>query len=683
MNQPLRTQLEVENEQEMSIRDYLEKKYREIFNPQQMSELFTAAKSDRATWDVECEIGVQILTNEFEPSVLEATDPEANEVSKQSLQTRYVKLGQIKRNLMHNVYENMFSAIDVTLKNEEKEKPKNLELLQHETNYAIDKEKALRKCDEILICRKFMGYGVGRQTWDKYSLGYDSKWITGIPVFEPIDPRRVWFRARRKDLSDKDLVFHTERYSTELLKQMFPEFAKQLSDTFATDTKANDKYINYRHGYVDLVTIEQKYSFMVDEIPIINEIEGEVKYFLKEEYYDYLQNRFIKGSEPESGIELEVMNRTKDDRDDIVFPQGITAGAMERRREDYWFQTIVVWDDFNKILQKPTNIGKRSSYMILPGNWHPDRIYPKSEAFEHSDLCSIRMIMLTTMLLNTIRIHKPIPVTVDGALANETWFLQNYAKTNVRARVRREWVEQGHDPRQAVFWLKAPETGQMQVLFNNIIENALEENQNAQKVARGFSDSPDESGRAIALKQEAAGTGGRGDFLTLVEFLTETSEKLANDLAEKRIYQHEIEGLDGMETVNGTDQIGNMVPETDITQLADTFFVEVDVDPNAEYQKFLKEQKMKALHDEGSIAYEDYMKNLDLPNVEELIRNNIQEKQNLQIAEYINQNPELKQALIQFMQEHPEAQDKSLQESRTPEVEQRKIPEAGFGDVEK
>lgn len=683
MNDAITTQLKAEDPQELSIREYLQKKYRDAFDQDEMSELFTKAKSDRSTWDAECEIGIEILTNEFEPQSLEGNDPSANQPSEQTSQTKYVKLGQIKRDLMHNVYETMFSAIDITLKNEEEKKPKNLELLQHETNYCIDKVRLLRQCDEILIARKFMGYGVGRESWDKYSLGYDGKWITGVPEFDPIDPRRFWFRATRKDLSDIDICFHLERYSLSLVKQLFPELAKEMSETFATDGEANKKYINYQKGFVDLVVIEQKQSFMVDEIPVINEIEGEVKYFLKEEYYDYLQNRFIKGSEPDSGVELEVMNRTKDKMDDIIFPQGIVSGNMERRREDYWFQTIVVWDDFNKIVQKPINIGKQSSYSILPGNWHPDRIYPTSEAYEHKDLAEIRMIMLTTMLLNTIRIHKPIPVTVDGALANETWFLQNYGKLNVRARVRQEWVDRGNDPRKAVFWLQAPETGQMQLMFNNIIENALEENQNAQKVSRGFSDSPDESGRAIALKQQASGTGGRGDLSSLEVFLGNIATRMANDLAEKRIYQHNIMGVDGMEEVNAMDRVGNMVPEKDITQLADSFYVEVDIDPNAEYQKFLKKQEMRELHQEGSISYGDYMKNMDLSNVDQLIANNIEEKQTLQIAEYINQNPQLKQALIQFMQQNPEAVNQEQQGGQKVDVEPRKIPEAGFGDVEK
>jgi len=420
-------------------------------------DLFKKCKEERNDWETQAEIGLLIYNNEYLKKRKLGSDT--------SSQSDFYTINFVKDNLLLAVNEALIPEIDVRLLNAKNEVLKIQDLLELEINYVIDKEQVTDDMKQILIANKFMGFSCGKVYWsDENPI---EGWWTGSPKHKPIDSRKIWYISTDNLETKKDIVgiFHREQMTLDNFKLNYPEYYKKYSIA-VTQSNEDDLSANYYYnmGIVNIITYQYKKSYKIKERVLANEESDSmnVKYFTEDEYEEYLKE---KGATQDN---IDIYKQAGEITEETpVFGEKIRVTKPITRTETRWFQKLFI-PEMNIELDDLELVGKESDYIIMPGQWNPDNIYPTSEAYSYKELLKISGVLLTTMILNTVKLQKPIPIVVEGALKNEAIFLRNYHKLGVIAKVDSEWAKKNPSTK-AVQWLAPPQSGQMQVMLFRLL----------------------------------------------------------------------------------------------------------------------------------------------------------------------------------------------------------------------
>ena len=630
----------------MNIDEYILHKTRKNFDFVKAYQLFNDCKTIREEWDDEAEIGALIYGNKYL-------------VPKDGKSEFYVT-NFVRDNLMLSLNQSIVPGIDVRLENNKFENTPLQDSLELELNYIVDREKIFDDVRQIMISKKFMGFGFGKVYWSQDAV--DDAWWTGSPKHKPIDPRKIWYVSTDNLESKKDIVgvFHRETFTLDKFRQMYPKYYKMYGEAVTETTEEIlDASYNYQMKLVDVVIYQFKVEEIMDQRVVANE-ETEsmnMEYFTESEYEEYLTER---GATPEN-IE-EYKRAGEQSESNPVFEEKIRASVKLKRSESRWVQVVFI-PELMVQLEEPELVGKLSDYIIMPGELNLESVYSTSEAYSYKDLLKISGVLLTTMMLNTIRLQKPIPIIIEGALKNEANFIENYYKTGVIGKVDPDWAKKNNNIK-AVYWLEPPVAGQMQMMLFNLIQSMTDKSMSAPNVMRGVSDYSQQSGKQTELLQQQASQASKPDFKSIDTYLTQVCERFKNMIANKRDYPHNIflpreshiEGLSVQTERNAVIEV-NTNNKNQFADIADKCFAKVVTPPNEQQEEQIKDMQYEKMYREGDISFDMFANNASwVDNPEKVIENHVNSQGDRAFAEMLSKNPDMKQQVIQFIQQMEQQQ---------------------------
>ncbi|MBC8387073.1 MAG: hypothetical protein H8E13_03365 [Actinobacteria bacterium] len=630
----------------MTEKEYLEKIEEKEFDIEEAKTKFHQAKDDRTRsgWDDQADDGIDIMINNLP---LSKTLKSYEKWSGKFYIDNWVeKALRFKKAVLQaaDVYIDVCNDTGIITPAQE--------LLENEINFAFDKFKFLRNSDAVIENHYYMGMGWSRQVWNTNDV--DGSWRTGKPILEAIDDRKVWLDpgTQKPDKSDKRYLFHREEVDTNKLQKMYPDVAKKI---IAMSSEDDEKSVRSDEiEKTEFVTMQYKKTITIDKRALVDELRGTVKYFDDKEFQEYMKK---------TGVSPEEMDKKADDYNaNEALPEGIRMSEKVSVAEDHIFQVIFI-PEYSIIIEQPQYIGKNFTYICMPSFHQPDSAYSFGWTYYLKDLLESSIIMMTIQLINTVKTNKPIPVVEAGALENEEYFLNNYYKLGVTAKVREDWRRQhpGQDP---ISWITPPQVGQMHLLLEDKINNAIKEFTGATDIARGQPPYSGMSGRQTGMLQVAANVINKPEIRSFNYFLKQHAEVLKEYIVFYRDYEHEVMGLD--EQGNKSVRVVNLSYETMLEN--DDNYCHVIVEENAEAVKAMKEAKAVELFKMGMITWRDALRMQGIPNVEKLIVNKDNELGEKQIIEMINENPELQQMIREFAAGQQQGQSPENQQSENKEA---------------
>ena len=632
----------------MNVNDYILKKERKEFDYDEKTKLFQKVQEQRREWNNKAAIGLLIYNGEYLRNRKLADDT--------STQSEFYSINSVKDNLMLTINEALIPEINVSLVNKRNNILPLQDILDLELNYIIDKDRIVRDIKQILISTKFMGFGCSRVYWD--SEDNDTDWWTGKPKNKPIDPRKIWYVSvdNREDKSDIVEIFHREQYTLDEFKKKYPKYYEQYQKKIVVtpiDELENDYY--HQMGIVNVIINQYKKKFTLKERAIANEEPDSMDmiFVSESEYEEYLAE---KGANTKN---MDMFKKTGEIMEDTpVFDEYMRASIPIDKVETRWFQSIFI-PELDILLEEPELVGEKSDYVILPGEWNPDDIYPTPIAYDYKELLKISGILLTTMVLNTVKLQKPIPIIVEGALKNESHFLKNYHKLGVIARVDSVWAKQnpGVSP---VKWLAPPSSGQMQAMLYQMIDKLLDKSMSTPEVSRGIPSYAGQSGKQTELLQNKAQVSNKPDYFAVEELLRKIAEKIKDLIAERRTYPHQIflssnDHVEGLTTIKGNQALAEVNTDVNnkLSEIADKCYVRVSIDSSVESKNQIKDINYKELFMTQNITFEEFVNNQSwITNPEQLVESHKSATSVNAIAELINNNPQLKEQVMEMMQQN-------------------------------
>ena len=641
----------------MDINAHLLERAKKDFDFSEVLSLFEKCKEERTNWDMQAEIGLLIHNNEYLKNRKLASDS--------SDQSDFYSINFVKDNLILAINEALLPEIDVRLFNNKNDIQKLQDILELEINYVIDKEQVTDDMKQILIANKFMGFSCGKTFWSEENP--IEGWWTGSPKHKPIDPRKIWYISTDNLETKKDIcgIFHREQYTLDNFKMKYPEYYKQygVSVSQSTDDDLDTNYY-YNMGIVNVIVYQYKRSYKIKERVLANEESDSMAtdYFSEDEYEELLRE---KGASNEN---MELFKETGEVVEDTpIFPEKIRVTKPITRTETRWFQKMFI-PELSVELEEIEIVGKESDYIIMPGMWNPNNVYSTSEAYNYKELLKISGVLLTTMVLNTVKLQKPIPIVVEGALKNEASFLRNYHKLGVIAKVDSEWAKR-NPTAQAVKWLAPPQSGQMQAMLFQMIEKLIDKSMSAPNVSRGIPDYSQQSGKQTELLQMQAKVSTKPDYYALERYLASVAERFKYMIATKRNYPHQIFMGSNQQIEGLTEQQGsyakadvNTNDENRLIDIADSCYARVDVESNVDQVKQIKDVKYSELYLRGDIPFNEFIMNQSwAKNPEKILEAHQNAQGDRAIAEALSENPELKQQVLMLMQQNPEMEAKQPQ----------------------
>lgn len=635
----------------LSMDERLEQNERKRFEFYKFLQLFYAAKEARKEWDSRYEIGKLILQNKY------LTD---SKLQGDTSNSQFYATDFVRKNIKLAIAESLLPDIDIRLINRRNDINPVQDVLELETNYRIDADRVVRDMEEVLIANKFFGFGAGKTYWDNDSL--DADWWTGEPKHKPISANKIFYVSKDNLATKKDLIaiFHREQYTLNQFEIEYPEYYERYKDAVASCSEG-DLEANYYYNMkiVNVIIGQYERKEVVKERIVINEEKssGEMRYFSEEEYEEYL---IEKGATP---ITMDQYKKVgQENAENLVFDEAFNATDAIDRTETRWYQVVFI-PEFNIMISEPEIVTTktRSEYIILPGDWNPDDIYSSSVAFDNKDYLKISGILLSSLVLSTTKLMKPIPIIQEGALKNEATFLQNFYKLGVKAVVDPAWQEKNKGVK-AVEWLNPPQAGQMQAMLFQMVEGMLDKSMSTPNSSRGIPDYAGQSGKATELLQMQSKVGAKPDYYSVEEYLRQVADNFKDMIAYKRTYEHKIylkmqqhiEGfseIDGMKAsikVNGKDK-------TQLSEIASQCYSRVSIESNVDQKNMIKDREYKELFASGNIPFDEFIVNQSwAQSPEKLIEANGRIQNDLAVASFINGNPQLKEQVMALMQQNPE-----------------------------
>jgi hypothetical protein len=617
-----------------NVEEYLEELVRDEFADNGTSDAwqkFQQCTTDRASWDEYAQLAIMVMKNQF-PGV-------------QGELTENLKIyfdNYVKRDIVYRINQLLTSDVEIDLTTMKGILDQSGEILENMLNYIADAMDYPDTLSQPISNVLYLGECCQHQWWDTSDI--DDFWLTGKPIWENLDPRNFWRDPATTDDKKKDCryIFVKRTYDTESLRERFPEFADEIQPSQIVIAGGSANFRNTTNNTnlstTDVLVYQFKRTKYVDIVGISNELEGYMEFFLWSEYEDYLKEKGV--IDPLAGMQYE---------ENEVFPEGVVATEKLANKKEEWVYEVLFIPESGIVLQEPKIVGKDFTYVSMSYFHNPDSAYSDGLTKDALDSLEASGIIMTLQLFDAVKNYKPIPIVMAGALINEKDFLENCHKPNAQAIVDPAWQEE-HPGIRPVEYLLAPEKTQMLELLQQKLERQTDMQMATPSVVRGVSDSASDSGRSVGLKQSAAASNIRGDFYMLEKFIRKQMEILKYNLCKFRTYEHETLGLDketmdkGMIPVN-TDESNS------IKGLHAKTTVKIRIIDNTEAAKIAREQKYLGLFDRGMISYEDAMYKLNLDNPEKLIADRNQQMEDMQLAQIVQANPQLKETILKLVQE--------------------------------
>ena len=473
----------------------------------------------------------------------------------------------------------------------------------------------------------------------------DKFWKTGQPIIEPIDSRNVWFKSLDMDVKDVVRVFHAEAMDTEELRERIREYDKSLAETIQrTDSDGNthfpdikDTTIVYTYVYRKTIRVEKR------EIVYI---------FVNRETGQQEQKQWLE-------IEEEYQeNKAQIDATEGVFaaPKPITV----KKTIYYQVQFIpdqqlilkqpVTYDDGEVKYKEVIYVGERNPYHFFVGDSREDSSYPFGAAYEMKDILDLSVIFMSMLSIQIGKMNKPQPQVIKEAILNYNEFVNKHWDADFILEYDEQWLSQNkHISRdQVVTYKDTPINDRLFLVMQNVISESIKSTSGAVDSARGEMQYSGQSGVLASQLQMASQTYLKSDENKYKWFINSIMDWLMFNIVNKRKFAHHITGL----AEDGVTEVPREVNTNIMNTLnSDDFRVETHMQPSSEIMKQTEKQLILDLMNSGKFPLKAGLKILDFTsvNVDQVMKELEQEQGVAEIADLIEQNPELPQIIQQYL----------------------------------
>jgi len=624
----------------MKLEEYLEKKEREVWKDVELithiKRLFLDCKIDRQAWDKMARWGRQVQRYDFTFMGEYLGDKKKT--------TPVWGIDFIATNIGYSVAAAKAADIKISLTSDNDEISKAQSLLESKINYTIDKFKVLRKTDQPLEDTEYTGMAYNRTGWNPKD--QDGLWFNGKPDFRVIAPEDCWIdiATKEKDKSDKRYMFYQEQFVTANLRRISPELNKIVDDHYTNleliETGGATKID--RIGIVNVLHYLYKRTFPITRRAIVNEETPKVKWVFEQEWEDA-----IKQITQQQELSDEEMERYKGMgellEETSILPEGLRTSIPRESELDYWFEVLLI-PELDIIITKPILLGRICPVSVMAGNHSPHSAYSFSNAWKMKAPLELSILNMTIQFFDTVKKNKPTVSIFPGAILNEKEVRENWGSPNLVIRWNLEFFKANPllKPKDCLFAIEMPQSGQMQLLLDEKLRAAADESQVTPPVSKGIQPYAGMPAAGIARLQQAAAIGSKNSFIEYSEFILHTTEVLKALLIQYVDYKHKIltvleSGGRGMEEINYESE--SMLAN------AEDSIVTVVLEENSEVMKQIKEEKIRLAYEikdefgQTLITSEDMLRGI-LPDESDRLLKNKQE--------FIERNPELmRQALEQ------------------------------------
>jgi len=339
-----------------------------------------------------------------------------------------------------------------------------------------------------------------------------------------------------------------------------------------------------------------------------------------------------------------------------VLPEGLKTSLPIDSELDYWFESLLL-PDLNIVINFPKLMGKVCPVAVMAGNYNPFSAYSFSNAWKMKSPLELSILNMTIQFFDTVKKNKPIISIIPGSIINEKEVRENWGSPNLVIRWNKKFLKDEFPhitTKDCLSIIKVPESGQMQVLLDEKLQQAANDSQVTPAVVKGQAEYANMPAKGIAMLQQAAATGSKNSYIGYSEFILHNVEVLKELLIKYVNYEHKIltvneTGDRGMEEINSESD--NMLSN------AEDSIISVVLEENSEISKSIKEQKMmlayQTLGEDGKplITSQEFLKSLLPEDAERLIA----AKQ-----KFLEENPILvNQALQGLNPEQPGGQEPS------------------------
>ena len=636
-------------------------------------------------YDAECEVGVRIMTNDLDNGVF----------GNAGKNKRYYN-NSVKRSISRKISELNTLDIDINM-NSIGGRNNPISLMEYKINTIVDQFNVLDELEMIETLYYYMGQGIGKYYWNK-SDSIDN-WAMGYPMLTMVDPRNFFMNpgVKKANKSDKTTCFEIIPFTTERLKKLYPQFKDKITEVISqkldeikrteTNSAAAGEYptdissqsIKLRRylmeGITDVVCCQYQTSYVFTVRNVTNNDTGEVITYLEEDYKEYLQQRNDEMTNKFSDLQSLDKLGQDNESNNIVTPEKIAVTKPRKVEFRRWFQVYSI-PELGLILPQSDgygnedeeknidvkNIGKKSHYLIMSGNWNIDRSYSQSMAWDNAKILEIRSIILTMQILIATRFHKPVLVIEQGALLNEEEFMENYSDPEIKPVVDPKWR---HNPKNAglkpFYFVYPQEMGRLAELLERKMETWIEQDTRSTKVRQGIPSYAGESGKAVELRQIASMQGDKTDSSKVVKIIKEFCDLVKDDIIKYMDYPHKQKGQDqnGADILVDVNTIDSpdLEKENNMLKLSAGADIKVKMDDN--YEEITEREKQEALvlFDKKLMSTVDAIRTVRRDDAEKIINNLEAENQSLQFAKMINEDENLRNIVLSYVKQRDNSEE--------------------------
>lgn len=623
------------------LKRLLEKREREEFSIQDWNKKFLDAQTFRMTcgWDAKALDALKIRKNELPLGELNSLPGYKGKHYVDNWIWKGIKM-----------LTSMLSgaSVDLDVKSYLNENGGSGDLVEMELNWAAKMFRMQEIADPCLWERYFPGMGYLRAVWNSRRI--TPNYPTGIPQFEPVAPFDVWLDpgTTMPDRSDMRYLFHQKWHDAAYLKRRYP----QLKDKIAVQSNEDRTVWT---DQVRVITIQYK-PIVVQEVIIVEDRHtGKKAEFAFDQWIEMVKE--AEGS-TEASAAWQEQAMAKQEKGEPVpeyeewllqggfLPEMVVINGPIEVEKDVVMQAIYLPDQ-DIVLQEPQYIGERFSYFILPGIEQPGSPYALGLASYQADTLEEDIIMMTSLVLQTVKMHRNKELIQQNSLVNQEQYQKHGHELNVQPIVSEQW-QSDHEGQKAIDPIPVPDFPRALMMLSDRLVQNQKTYSGAVDALMGMQSSSGQSGIQVAQLQTAARTYLREDIESYRRFLQEIATWLKDMIVQYRNFEHQIPGLRQDNTEGMVDIAADMNSRLDL----DDYYVEVTLQDNQEVVKQLERDFYKYLVEAGFITPLSFMRKADVPNPEKELRDRQEYDGIQQVVEILRTIPGAQEYLMQYAQQY-------------------------------
>lgn len=494
---------------------------------------------------------------------------------------------------------------------------RNRELLEMELNYTMDEFDMINDTPDTVSDWIWYGYGVSYLPWN--TMKADKNWRTGVPEFRHHPCKSFWVDESSNHSGWKNRRWQFAKFPIDVdeAKEMYPEHAEKIAEIMDNPDHGDSEH---KRDLFDVYLCQYRSNVRMDMVDVtwIDNGEEHVEQIYYKEIEDYLANVSV-------------------DRD---LPDNIYIGDRYTIEKECWFQFFFS-PDISEMLTDIEYIGDRGHFQILWGMKMGNDVYPTSWTYLLSDLLDIKTVAMTLAAVQAIKNGNPMPLVHEGAIKNMQEFKEQRNSLDYVAEISEDWARM-HPGEKPIFFAEGRYDANVMMMLNNYITEAIKTSTGAIDSARGEAQYSGQSGVQTAQLQSAAAIYTKQDELSFKDYLRQISELLLQYIGEYRIYEHSLRGVNEV----GEDETMT-INENNIADWDWELYYPIPIIENTpETIKQLRRQEAIQLKGMGAISNIDMLRMLDYPNAMQLEQNRINENNVMQLAKFLNDNPEIMNAVM-------------------------------------